>query len=215
MISKTHTDLVIFDCDGVLVDSEPLSNQVMAEHITRLGWSMGGAESMQRFKGSTMSNVHRAIEDYLGTCVDRAWLDAFREELMDRMRTELCAIPGIKVLISRIESAGFKTCVASQGPHEKMAVSLGATGLFETFKGRIFSAVDVANPKPAPDLFLHAAAQMDAAPSRCVVIEDSATGVQGALAAGMRVIGYDSEESGELKKDGVVVVSAMDAINTI
>lgn len=162
-----------------------------------------------------MSNVHRAIEDYLGTCVDRAWLDAFREELMDRMRTELCAIPGIKVLISRIESAGFKTCVASQGPHEKMAVSLGATGLFETFKGRIFSAVDVANPKPAPDLFLHAAAQMDAAPSRCVVIEDSATGVQGALAAGMRVIGYDSEESGELKKDGVVVVSAMDAINTI
>jgi HAD superfamily hydrolase (TIGR01509 family) len=212
MISKTHTDLVIFDCDGVLVDSEPLSNTVMAEHITRLGWSMTGAESMQRFKGSTMSHVHRAIEDHLGTQINHAWLDAFREELMDRMRTELCAIPGVKALISRVESAGFKTCVASQGRHEKMAISLGATGLLETFEGRIFSAVDVTNPKPAPDLFLHAAAKMGVTSDRCVVIEDSVTGVRAALAAGMRAIGYSSEGSGELARDGVIVVSAMEAI---
>jgi beta-phosphoglucomutase-like phosphatase (HAD superfamily) len=102
-----------------------------------------------------MSHVHRAIEDRLGTQIDHAWLDAFRVELMDRMRTELCTIPGVKALILRVESAGFKTCV---------------------------------------------------------VIQDSVTGVQGALAAGMQVIGYDAEGSGELKKDGVIVVSGMDDI---
>jgi len=215
MISKIHTDLIIFDCDGVLVDSEPLSNTVMAEHMTRLGWSMNGAESMQSFKGSTMTQVHRAIEDHLGTDIDRAWLDAFRRELMDRMRVELRPILGIKALIARVQAAGFKTCVASQGRHEKMAVSLGATGLLDLFEGRIFSAVDVANPKPAPDLFLHAAAQMGAMADRCVVIEDSMTGVQGALAAGMRVIGYDAEESGVLKREGVVMVSAMEEVTII
>ncbi|WP_298914461.1 HAD family hydrolase [uncultured Algimonas sp.] len=212
MIQRRTTDLVIFDCDGVLVDSEPISNAVMAEHITRLGWPMKGAESVRRFKGRTMAQVHAVIECRLGRAVDPAWRAAFHREQEDRMRTELRPVPGIKALIGRVHAAGLDSCVASQGRHEKMAISLGATGLLEVFAGRIFSAVDVARPKPHPDLFLHAARQMQADPSHCVVIEDSPTGIEGALAAGMHVIGYDPDRTGLLDADGVTVVKAMDGI---
>jgi HAD superfamily hydrolase (TIGR01509 family) len=212
MISLRNTDLVIFDCDGVLVDSEPLSNDVMAEHITRLGWPMTGTDAIQRFKGRTMAQVHQAIEEHLDRPINPAWREDFHRDQENRMRHELKAIPGVKTLIARVQSAGLATCVASQGRHEKMAISLGATDLFGIFKGRIFSAVDVANPKPAPDLFLHAASQMGVAPNRCVVIEDSITGIDGALAAGMRVIGFDPDGSGALTKPGVNIARAMDDI---
>lgn len=212
MISKVQTDLVIFDCDGVLVDSEPLSNDVMAEHISRLGWPMRGTESIQRFKGHTMAQVHSAIERHLGRSIDPVWRELFHRDQEDRMRTDLQAVAGVKALIARVQAAELKCCVASQGRHEKMTISLGATGLLDTFQNRIYSAVDVLNPKPAPDLFLHAAQRMGVAPERCVVIEDSQTGVAGALAAGMSVIGYEAEESGELARNGVTVVRTMDAI---
>lgn len=212
MISTAQTDLIIFDCDGVLVDSEPLSNAVMAEHITRLGWVMSGADSIAHFKGSTMAQVHHAIEAHFEHPVDPAWRDAFYREQEDRMRTELQAVPGVKALLARVHAAGLASCVASQGRHEKMAISLGATGLLSTFTGRIFSADDVANPKPAPDLFLHAAQHMGVTPDRCVVIEDSLTGATAALAAGMRVIGYDADGAGILTRDGVDVVSTMNDI---
>jgi len=207
-----QTDLIIFDCDGVLVDSEPLSNDVMAEHITRLGWEMDGHESIQRFQGKTMAQVHTAIEAQLGRRVDPVWRDAFHRDQEDRMRTDLQIVPGVRDLIDRVHAAGLKSCVASQGRHEKMAISLGTTGLLSIFKGRIFSAVDVQRPKPAPDLFLHAAHMMRADPARCIVIEDSLTGVTAALASNMRVIGYDAGNRGILSQDGVEVVSSMDAI---
>jgi HAD superfamily hydrolase (TIGR01509 family) len=212
MISLRQTDLIIFDCDGVLVDSEPLSNSVMAEHITRLGWPISGRDAIQRFKGRTMAQVHQAVEAHLDQPISPAWREGFHRDQEARMRQELQAIPGVKALVARVQSAGLSTCVASQGWHEKMAISLGATDLFDTFKGRIFSAVDVPNPKPAPDLFLHAARQMGVAPDRCIVIEDSVTGIKGALAAGMRVIGFDADDSGALSKPDVMVVSAMDDI---
>lgn len=215
MISITQTDLVIFDCDGVLVDSEPLSNAVMAAHITRLGWPMDGAGSIQRFKGFTMAQVHTAIEIHLGQAIDPAWRDAFHQDQEDHMRRDLQAVTGVRALTDRVHAAGLRSCVASQGRHEKMAISLGATGLYDTFKGRIFSAVDVARPKPAPDLFLHAAKQMGVTSARCVVIEDSVTGVKAARAAHMRVIGYDVDGHGDLARDGVSVVRAMDNIKLI
>lgn len=212
MISLRQTDLVIFDCDGVLVDSEPLSNTVMAEHITRLGWGMSGADAIQRFKGRTMAQVHQIVETHLDRQIDPAWREAFHRDQEDRMRLELQAVPGVKALIARVHAAGLTTCVASQGRHEKMKISLSATELFSLFKGRIFSAVDVANPKPAPDLFLYAASQMGVAPNRCVVIEDSVTGIEGASAAGMRVIGFDPDDNGALAKPHVTIVKAMDSI---
>lgn len=212
LITTDQTDLIIFDCDGVLVDSEPLSNDVMAEHITRLGWAMNGRESIQRFQGKTMAQVHTAIEAQLGRQIDPIWRKAFHRDQEEKMRTGLQIIPGVRELIDRVHSAGLKSCVASQGRHEKMAISLGTTELLSIFVGRIFSAVDVSRPKPAPDLFLHAAHKMKADPARCIVIEDSLTGVTAALAANMRVIGYDPDNRGILSQDSVEVVSRMDAI---
>ncbi|MGB3455151.1 MAG: HAD family hydrolase [Litorimonas sp.] len=209
-IPALETDLVIFDCDGVLVDSEPLSNAVMAEHITRLGWPMDGAESIRLFKGQSMTQVHAALEARLGRKVDPAWLETFRADQAERFRTDLTAIPGVRDLIGRVRDAGLADCVASQGRHSKMAVSLGATGLLPLFEGRIFSAEDVARPKPAPDLFLHAARSMGIDPARCVVIEDSVTGIAAARAAGMGIIAYDV--SGELAHEGVPTVAAMSEI---
>lgn len=212
LITTDQTDLIIFDCDGVLVDSEPLSNAVMAEHITRLGWAMNGHESIRLFKGKTMAQVHCAIEDRLGKPIDKEWTSAFHLDQEQRMRRDLTVVAGVNDLIARVQAAGLRSCVASQGSHEKMAISLGLTGLWDQFEGRIFSARDVTNPKPAPDLFLHAAIQMNVSSTRCIVIEDSPTGIAGALAAKMRVIGYDPDDSGVLAQGGVEIVSRMDAI---
>lgn len=210
-----QTDLIIFDCDGVLVDSEPLSNAVMAEHITRLGWAMDGHKSIRLFKGKTMAQVHTAVEAQLGKSIDKKWTSAFHLDQEQRMRQDLTVVAGVNDLIARVRAAGLHSCVASQGSHEKMAISLGLTGLWGQFEGRIFSARDVANPKPAPDLFLHAAIQMNVSPTRCIVIEDSSTGITGALAAKMRVIGYDPDDSGVLAQDGVEIVNCMDDITII
>lgn len=215
LITTDQTDLIIFDCDGVLVDSEPLSNAVMAEHITRLGWAMNGHESIRLFKGKTTAQVHCAIEDRLGKPIDKKWTSAFHLDQEQRMRRDLTVVAGVNDLIARVQAAGLHSCVASQGSHEKMAISLGLTGLWDQFEGRIFSARDVANPKPAPDLFLHAAIQMNVSPTRCIVIEDSPTGIAGALAAKMRVIGYDPDESGVLAQGGIEIVSRMDAITIV
>lgn len=212
MIDRTLYDLVIFDCDGVLVDSEPLSNAVMAEHITQLGWSMTGEQAMARFKGRTMAQVHALVEAELGRTIDPAWRDAFHRDQRERMKAQLKAIPGIYDLIDRVHATGLQTSVASQGRHEKMAISLGVTELLKIFEGRIFSAVDVARPKPFPDLFLHVAKQMGVTAERCLVIEDSPTGIEGALAAGMTVIGYDATGGTSLHRDGIILVDRMDKI---
>lgn len=182
-----QTRLVIFDCDGVLVDSEPLANVVMAEALTAQGWPMTGEEAVARFKGGHMHQVHAALETELGRAVSRAWIADFDTACRTAL-TGVKAVDGIADLIDRVRLAGMSICVASQGPHEKMAVTLKAAGLNEVFAGRIFSSVDVERPKPAPDLFLHAAKSCGVSPENCIVIEDSQTGVVAARAAGMKVI---------------------------
>lgn len=184
---SASTRLVIFDCDGVLVDSEPIANAVMAAALTAQGWPMTGAESVARFKGGHMHQVHEALEAELGRSVPRDWIEKF-DEACRLALTEVQAVDGIADLIARVRSSGLEICVASQGPHEKMAVTLKAAGLDQIFSGRIFSSVDVARPKPAPDLFLHAAKRCNVLPEHCLVIEDSPTGVAAAHAADMQVI---------------------------
>ncbi|MEP3654291.1 MAG: HAD-IA family hydrolase [Litorimonas sp.] len=187
-----HIRLVIFDCDGVLVDSEPLANAVMAEALTAQGWPMTGPEAIARFKGGHMHQVHSALEAELGRSVSRNWIGDF--DIACRIALAgVTAVDGIANLISRVRQAGLPICVASQGPHEKMAVTLKAAGLNEIFAGRIFSSVDVKNPKPAPDLFLHAAQSCEVPPQNCLVIEDSRTGVAAAQAAEMQVIYLNPE----------------------
>jgi HAD superfamily hydrolase (TIGR01509 family) len=182
--------LVIFDCDGVLVDSEPIASRVTAEMMTELGMPTTAEEAHGIFLGDTLANVIRGIEARAPNSLPAGWVEAMEQRLWDEFRRTLQPVPGAPQAVKAVLAAGVLACVASQGAVAKMQVSLGVTGLLPLFDGRIFSASMVARPKPFPDLFLHAAAQCGAPPSRAVVIEDSPKGVMGAVAAGMRALGY-------------------------
>lgn len=180
------TELVIFDCDGVLVDSERLAVRIESRLLTELGWPLTEADVMARFVGRSDSYMLGEIEQALGRKMPE-WQRLYEERLHAAFRSELTAVDGIEVALDAITHA---TCVASSGTHEKLQLTLGLTGLVDRFAGRIFSATEVAHGKPAPDLFLHAAARFGVSPERCVVVEDSQAGVQAARAAGMRSLGY-------------------------
>ena len=179
-------ELVIFDCDGVLVDSERLAVRVEARLITELGWPLSEADVLERFVGRSDAYMLAEIEHTLGRPVPD-WQSRYERELHAAFHAELTTVDGIEAALDTI---GLPTCVASSGTHTKLALTLGLTGLLPRFAGRIYSATDVANGKPAPDLFLHAADRCGVDPTRCVVIEDSRSGVAAARAAGMRSFGY-------------------------
>jgi HAD superfamily hydrolase (TIGR01509 family) len=179
-------ELVIFDCDGVLVDSERLAVAVEARLVTELGWALSEDEVLQRFVGRSDSYMLGAIEAALGRPVPD-WQERYEQRLHEAFRRELKPVDGIE---QALDSLTVPCCVASSGTHEKMALTLGLTGLRDRFDGRIFSVTEVANGKPAPDLFLHAARRCGVPPDRCVVVEDSRSGVEAARAAGMRALGY-------------------------
>lgn len=181
------TELVIFDCDGVLVDSERLAVKVDVEVLARLGWPLSEEEVVQRFVGVSDADVTRMIEERLGSPVPGGWQASFEPLYRSAFERELRPVDGIVEALDRID---LPTCVASSGTHEKMRFTLGLTGLYQRFEGRIFSATEVPRGKPAPDLFLHAAERMGARPDRCVVVEDSAYGAEAGRAAGMRVLAY-------------------------
>ncbi len=180
-------DLVIFDCDGVLVDSEVISCRVHAETLTRHGYPITTEQVAERFLGRSGREARREIEAELG----RAFDDALEEQLVaDVLRSfaeELTPIPFIEQALDTITQP---VCVASSGTLKRIAFALARTGLTARFGPHTFSAEQVNNGKPAPDLFLFAAKQMGVAPQRCVVIEDSVPGILGARAAGMRALGF-------------------------
>jgi HAD superfamily hydrolase (TIGR01509 family) len=178
-------ELVIFDCDGVLVDSERLAVRTEAEILASLGWPLSEAEIVERFVGRSASYMHRQIEDRLGRSVD--WDEEFEARYNEVFARELRPVAGIEGALDRID---VPVCVASSGTHEKIRFSLGVTGLTARFDGRIFSVEDVERGKPAPDLFLFAAERMGHDPSSCAVVEDSASGVEAAAAAGMLVFAF-------------------------
>jgi HAD superfamily hydrolase (TIGR01509 family) len=206
--------LVIFDCDGVLVDSEPISNEVLAAMITAEGVPMRMAEARRTFQGLMLSEVRAVVEAALGRSLPEDWLKRFERERERAFRRELRPVPGAREAVQRIATAGVAVCVASQGKLEKTALSLRLTGLDRLFPQRtIFSAYSVAKGKPAPDLFLHAASTMGAQASACVVVEDTPSGVSGAVAAGMRTLGYaaDSDERA-LRHAGAEIIHSHDAL---
>lgn len=180
-------DLVIFDCDGVLVDSEVISCRVHAETLTRHGYPISAEDVFRRFLGRSNRQAHLEVESELGRALPGGYEADLRSSLAHAFGTELVAIPHVGAALAQIRQP---VCVASSGSHDKMRLSLGRVGLYERFAPNIFSASEVAHGKPAPDLFLHAAARMGVAPERCVVIEDSVSGVAGAVAAGMAVFGF-------------------------
>jgi HAD superfamily hydrolase (TIGR01509 family) len=180
-------DLVIFDCDGVLVDTERLAVRVDVEVFATLGLTLTEEDVIERFVGRSDDDIQSEIEAELGRTLEADWADEFKPLYREAYAQELRPVDGVVDALDRITAA---TCVASSGSHDKMRFTLGLTGLYERFAGRLFSVTEVARGKPAPDLFLHAARQMGADPGRCAVVEDSRWGVEAARAAGMRAFGY-------------------------
>jgi HAD superfamily hydrolase (TIGR01509 family) len=180
-------ELVIFDCDGVLVDSERLAVREEAAVLAELGWPLGQAEVIERFMGRSQAFMVRAVLDRLGGRLPDDWQERLDRRYRAAFEAELTPVDGVVEALDRIATP---TCVASGGSHAKLRHTLGLTGLYDRFAGRIFSATEVADGKPAPDLFLHAAARLGADPAACAVVEDSRYGVQAARAAGMRAFGY-------------------------
>jgi len=180
-------DLVIFDCDGVLVDSERLTIRIDVQVLAHLGWPLTEAEIVERFTGVSDESFRQAVESHLRRRLPDDWEKEFEPLYRSAFAAELRPVDGIVEALDRITT---QTCVASSGTHDKMRFTLGLTGLYDRFDGRIFSATEVPRGKPAPDLFLYASERMGVAPSACVVVEDSAMGVAAARAAGMRVLAY-------------------------
>jgi HAD superfamily hydrolase (TIGR01509 family) len=182
--------LVIFDCDGVLVDSERLSIRVDAVYLERLGWPMEEAEIIERFVGRSDADMRAVIEEYLGGPVPAEIDEEFDRLYRETFERELVPVEGVSDVLDRLNVAGVPVCVASSGSHAKIRRSLALTELAHYFGDRIFSATDVARGKPEPDLFLHAARSLGASPGECAVIEDSVYGVEAALAAGMQPFAF-------------------------
>jgi HAD superfamily hydrolase (TIGR01509 family) len=183
----TDTELVIFDCDGVLIDSERLSIEIDVQMLDELGLALTRDEVIERFMGRSPAYQREEIERWLGRPLPSGWSERWEAKFRRKLAAELRPIPGI---VDALDEITLATCVASSSDHRHLEYSLGLVGLYERFAGRIFSASEVTNGKPAPDLFLYAAKQIGVPPERCVVVEDSRYGVQAARAAGMPVFAY-------------------------
>ncbi|MFG3100047.1 HAD family hydrolase [Streptomyces sp. NPDC048182] len=184
-------DLVIFDNDGVLVDSEPLSNRLLAAYLTELGHPTTYEDSLRDYMGAAMHRVHDLVLERTGQRLPADFDDTFHQRVFAAFRQDLVAVPGAVGVLEKLAADGVAYCVASSGSHERIRVGHRKTGLDRWFGDeRIFSSEDVGRGKPAPDLFLYAAERMGVAPGRCVVVEDSPLGVQAAVAAGMDVYGF-------------------------
>lgn len=196
MTGNTLPDLVIFDCDGVLVDSETPSNEVLVANLSRYGLTLTLQECMGLFVGGSMAGVMAKARD-MGAELPDHWIDEIYGETYARLREGVNLVPGIPELLQQLDLAGIPSCVASNGSADKMRITLGQNGLWDRFEKRMFSAHSLGISKPDPGLFLAAAQQFGVPPSACVVIEDSANGVTAATRAGMRCLGYAPHDDGK------------------
>ncbi|GGZ14940.1 HAD family hydrolase [Streptomyces poonensis] len=184
-------DLVIFDNDGVLVDSEPLSNRLLAAYLTELGHPTTYEDSIRDYMGSAMHRVHDLLLERTGQRLPEDFDTVFHRRVFAAFERELQPVDGVVDVLEKLAADGVPYCVASSGSHERIRVGHRKTGLDGWFgEGRVFSSEDVGRGKPAPDLFLYAARTMGVPAERCVVVEDSPLGVQAAVAAGMDVYGF-------------------------
>ncbi len=181
---------VLFDCDGVLVDSEPITDRVIATNLARHGLPLKAGDIHTLFLGGTIAGVAEEARR-MGADLPQSWVDDIYEEMFVELAKGTPLVPGIDGVLDALDAAGIPYAVGSNGPHRKMEITLGQhPELHRRLNGRVFSRHDVARPKPAPDLYLHAAAAVRAVAETCVVIEDSPTGARAARAAGMACFGY-------------------------
>ncbi|MFF9361466.1 HAD family hydrolase [Streptomyces griseoluteus] len=203
-------DLILFDNDGVLVDSEPISNRHLAAYLTELGHPTTYDESIRDYMGSAMHRVHDIVRERTGERLPVDFDDVFHARVFAAFKEELRPVAGVEGVLEKLTADGVPYCVASSGSHERIRVGHRVTGLDRWFDDdRIFSSQDVGRGKPAPDLFLYAAERMGVTPERCLVVEDSPLGVQAARAAGMDVYGFTAMTPPEKLADATQLFCGM------
>lgn len=201
--------LIVFDCDGVLVDSERLLQRVDIEILTELGWPITVEEIYREHLGRTVADMVANVERHLGKPVPPDFLARRNERFAALLGSELEAVPHVVAALDQLEELGYTACVASSGSHEKMRMTLGRVGMSDRFAGRIFSAHDVSRGKPWPELFLHAGASMGYTPEQCIVVEDSPAGIAAARRARMRVVGYAAQTPADLLSGADAIIDDM------
>jgi len=179
--------LIIFDCDGVLVDSEPISSRILAEELRLMGLDISNQQAISLFTGGKLADAFQYASDILKKPVPENLESIYRKKCVAAFEKELKAVTGIKEILNQLQN---KKCVASNGPAHKVKANLNITGLTHFFGNDIFSAYDIQSWKPHPELFLFAAQSLGYAPKDCIVIEDSVTGIKAAMNAKMKVFGY-------------------------
>lgn len=184
MVRAMSFDLIIFDCDGVLIDSEVISARMLIAELAGYGVDIDMAFVTRQFLGRSYPTVLREVRETFGVTLPDRFEADYRARLLDAFRADLQVMPGVQAALSALT---LPYCLATSSSPERLRISLALAGLAQAFAGRCFTASEVARGKPAPDLFLHAASTMGAAPARCLVIEDSLTGIRAGLAAGMQV----------------------------
>ena len=190
-------DAVLFDCDGVLVDSEPITNGVLRDMLEERGWQLTSEECMRLFVGKAVKDEAALIEANTGSPVTSEWLQSFWARRNERLTQELVEIPGAPAAIRALHATlGGKIACASGADRIKVEMQLRKIGVFDAFEGRIFSGHEMPRSKPAPDVYLAAAAALDVDPARCAVVEDTVTGATAGVAAGATVFGYSPGDLG-------------------
>ncbi len=184
--------MVLFDCDGVLVDSETLTTQVLCNNLKRHGLTLRPSQFASLFLGGTIFGIAERARA-MGARLPPSWAEDVYQEVFDVLADHVEPIRGIHAVLDALDAAGIGYAIGSNGPHRKMEITLGRTGLMPRFKGRVYSREDVPHPKPAPDVYLKAAADADVPPSRCCVIEDSPSGARAGQVAGMYCLGFAAE----------------------
>jgi HAD superfamily hydrolase (TIGR01509 family) len=209
--------LVIFDCDGVLIDSEALCDRVVSAELRRAGWALSAADCHRLFLGLTFPDIQRAAQAHLGRPLGPTWVEDVVQRVTEVMAAEAEPIPGAREALQATTALGLPFRIASNSSHTEMEAKFSRAGLSDLVQGRIHSAYDMIalgkRGKPAPDLFLAAAAAEGIPPQACVVIEDSLAGVQAAVAAGMTCLGFSPETDGaRLRRAGAVPFASMSAL---
>jgi HAD superfamily hydrolase (TIGR01509 family) len=209
--------LVIFDCDGVLIDSEALCDRVVSAELHHAGWALSPADCHRRFLGLTFPDIQRAAETHLGRPLGAGWIEHLVQRVSTVMAAEAEPIPGARAALEATIALGLPFRIASNSSHTEMTAKFARSGLADIVQGRIHSAYDMIplgkRGKPAPDLFLAAAAAENVPPQACVVVEDSLAGVRAAVAAGMICLGFSPENDGaHLRQAGALPFASMSAL---
>ena len=212
------TELIIFDCDGVLVDTEPLSNKILQDSLSKIGIELSISQVRKKFLGLSLERIKSIIESENKITLESGWCTKIKAETELALQTKgVVAISGVKTLVTKLQELGIRYCVASSGHIDKMHITLGIAGLLPLFQEVLFSATMVQRGKPYPDLFLYAAEKMGVAVDSCVVIEDSVNGVRAAKSAGIRVLGYAGDpltDADDLKINGAEIIWNMNEIES-